>query len=252
MKKFLKTVFAVLIITGLSNNSKAGVTLNYDLQTFTAGLNNLTGTLLLVSHGVDTLFNSNGGWANGTSSFLLGDDTYFFNNTTGIQDWVSTSATSTKAGDTAILPGTYIIHRNSGGTPVGLSLTVAGGVFSAPFSNYLATSSSSQTDNYLALPRPTDYSLNELGLDNSSFTQSTSTSPGGRRDTLLVVNVNGSGANRAAAATYFRFNNNWYSTAASTVITNTAVIPAGSAVIIRKVISDGNDRVWTNNLNVSL
>jgi uncharacterized protein (TIGR02597 family) len=178
--------------------------------------------------------------------------TYFFNNTTGVQDWVSTASTSTKAGDTAILPGSYIIHRNTGGTPVSLSLTLTGGVYSLPLANYLATSSTTPTDTYLALARPTDYTLSELGLDNSSFTQSTSTSPGGRRDTLLVVNMNGTGANRAAAATYFRFNNNWYSTAASTVITNTAVIPAGSAVIIRKVISDGNDRVWTNNLNVSL
>lgn len=178
--------------------------------------------------------------------------TYFFNNTAGVQDWVSTAATSTKAGDTAILPGSYVIHRNTGGTPVALSLTVAGGVLASQISNYIATSASSPTDTYLALPRPTDYTLSDLGLDNTSFTQSTSTSPGGRRDTLLVVNVNGSGANRAAAATYFRFNNNWYSTAASTVITNSAVIPAGSAIIIRKVTSDGNDRVWKNNLNVSL
>jgi hypothetical protein len=51
--------------------------LNYDLQTFTAGLNNLTGTLLLVSHGSNNLFNSNGAWSNGKSSFLLGDDTLF-------------------------------------------------------------------------------------------------------------------------------------------------------------------------------
>jgi uncharacterized protein (TIGR02597 family) len=132
------------------------------------------------------------------------------------------------------------------------SASVAGEVFSSQISNYIATSASSPTDAYLALPRPTDYTLSELGLDNTSFAPSTSTSPGGRRDTLLVVNVNGSGANRAAVATYFRFNNNWYSTAASTVITNTAVLPAGAAIIIRKVRSDGNDRVWKNNLNVSL
>jgi hypothetical protein len=90
MKKILKIVATALMIAGFSSSSKAGVTLNYDLQTFTAGLNNLTGTLLLVSHGVDTLFNSNGGWANGTSSFLLGDDTLFA--AVGISNGVASGA----------------------------------------------------------------------------------------------------------------------------------------------------------------
>jgi hypothetical protein len=90
MKKFLKIVATVLMIGSFSSSSKAGVTLNYDLQTFTAGLNNLTGTLLLISHGVDNLFNSNGGWSNGTKSFLLGDDALIA--AVGISDGVASGA----------------------------------------------------------------------------------------------------------------------------------------------------------------
>jgi len=178
--------------------------------------------------------------------------TYFFNNTTGVQDWVSTGAASTKAGDTAILPGTYVIHRNTGGTPSNLNLTQVGAVFAQTLTSYIATSTNKVNDNYVGLPRPTDYTIAELGITDGSFTQSTAKTAGSRRDLLLVINPTGSGVNRAPSATYFRFQNDWYSTASTTSPTNNAVIPAGAAVIIRKVVSDGNDRVWTNNLNVTL
>jgi len=90
MKKIIKIATAVFLFAGISTSSKAGVTLNYDLQLFTAALNNLTGTLLLVSHGSDNLFNSNGGWSNGTSSFLLGDDALFA--AVGISNGVASGA----------------------------------------------------------------------------------------------------------------------------------------------------------------
>ena len=188
----------------------------------------------------------------GTGINRSASTTYFFNNAAGVQDWVSTAATSTKAGDTAILPGAYVIHRNTGGTPVNLALTHSGAVFARPISIYLGTSATSANDTYVALPRPTDYTLSQLGITDTAFTQSTSKTAGGRRDLLLVVNPSGTGINRSAATTYFRFANDWYSTANTATATNNAVIPAGAAVIIRKVLSDGNDRVWANNLNVSL
>ena len=178
--------------------------------------------------------------------------TYFFNNTAGIQDWVSTTNSSTKVGHTAILPGTFLIHRNTGGTPATLTLTHSGSILVHPLTHYIGTLSNGPTDNYLALPRATDYTLSQLGLTDASFTQSTSTGGNGRRDTLLVINAGGSGVNRAASATYFRFQTNWYSTAAPTVITNNAVIPAGAALIVRKVTGDGNDRIWVNTNNISL
>jgi hypothetical protein len=68
----------------------------------------------------------------------------------------------------------------------------------------------------------------------------------------LVIAPAGSGINRAASATYFRVGTNWYSTAASSTITNNAIVPAGAALVIRKYQSNGQDRVLTNNLNVSL
>lgn len=188
----------------------------------------------------------------GTGVNRASSSTYFFNNNASVQDWVSTTATSVKAGDTAIFPGGFVIHRNTGGSPVNLSVTLSGAVFVQPLTTYVATSTTTPTDTYVALPRPTDYTLSQLGLSNTSFTQSTSKTQGGRRDTLLVINPSNTGVNPSASATYFRFNNDWYSTAATANPTNNAVIPAGAAVIIRKVVSDGNDKAWSNTLNVSL
>jgi uncharacterized protein (TIGR02597 family) len=187
----------------------------------------------------------------GTGVNRASSATYFFNNTNAVQDWVSTASHSVKAGDTAILPGAYLVLRNTGGTPVNLSLTQTGTVFARPLSFYLGTASKAN-DNYLALPRPTDYTLAQLGIDNTSFLASGSTHVSQRRDLLFVISPTGSNINRSAAATYFRYNNDWYSTAAASVVTNNAVIPAGSAIIVRKFSSDGNDRVWKNELNTSL
>lgn len=176
--------------------------------------------------------------------------TYFYN--PAVNDWVSTTATSTPAGETAILPGQYLIHRNIGGTPSNLAVTTPGGVLSSPFRTFLGTLTTGLNDNPLSLPRPTDYSITELGLNDSNFVQSTGLNNATRRDTLLVINPTGSGINRPASTVYFRFNNNWYSTANTSVTANTATIPAGSAVYIRKFASDGLDKQMVNQLNVSL
>lgn len=178
--------------------------------------------------------------------------TYFFNNATGVQDWVTTTATTTKAGTTPILPGGYLVHRNTGGTPVNLSFTHSGAVLAQPLTTYVATATSGLNDTYVALPRASDYTLSQLGLADAAFTQSINKGGSGRRDQLLVIPQTGSGINRAPAATYFKFANDWFSTANTAVATNNAVIPAGSAVIIRKVAADGNDRVWVNTNNVAL
>jgi len=57
--------------------SKASVTINYEVAEITsAGTNISSGTLFFISHGVDNIFQSTG-WANNTTSFILGDDVLF-------------------------------------------------------------------------------------------------------------------------------------------------------------------------------
>ena len=174
---------------------------------------------------------------------------YFYNS--AVSDWVATTATGVKAGDTVLLPSQYIIHRNIGGTPVALNATLVGSLFSKPGAVYLATLTTSANDNPIGLSRPTDYKLSELGFDDTNFIQSTGTTTATRRDQVLVYSTTGSGINRSPTAVYFKTGNTWRATTASTTAVD-AVIPGGSAVIVRKYQSDGYDKIVMNNLNVSL
>ena len=186
---------------------------------------------------------------NGTGINRAASAVYFYN--PAVSDWVATTATGVKAGDTALVPSQYIIHRNTGGTPVELNATVVGSVFSKPGAVYLGTLTTSANDTPVGLARPTDYKLSEIGLDDTNFMQSTGTTTATRRDQVLVYSTTGSGINRSPTAVYFKTGNTWRATTASTTAVD-PVIPAGSAIIVRKYQSDGNDRIVMNNLNVSL
>jgi uncharacterized protein (TIGR02597 family) len=174
---------------------------------------------------------------------------YFYNPT--LSDWVATTATGVKAGDTPLVPSQYLIHRNIGGTPVTLNASVVGSVFSKPGVVYLGTLPTGANDTLVGLARPTDYKLSEIGFTDTNFLQSTGTTAATRRDQILVYTTAGSGINRAPTAIYFKTAGTWRATTSSTTAVD-PVIPAGSAIIVRKYQSDGNDRLVVNNLNVSL
>ena len=174
---------------------------------------------------------------------------YFYNPT--LADWVSTGASGVKAGDTIVEPGQYIVHRNTGGTPVDLNGTVVGALLTKSQSIYLATLGSGSNDNPMALPRASDYPLSAIGFTDANFLQSTGKTTGGRRDQVLVYSTTGTGINRAPAKIYFKFGGAWYDTASSTTAVD-PTIPAGSAIVVRKYTSDGLDKVLVNASNVAL
>ena len=176
---------------------------------------------------------------------------FFYNANSSIADWVSASATSLKAGDTIIPPDQYVILRNTGGTPTTMTQTLAGSLLVSKFTTYLSTHSTSQNDNYISIPRATDYTLSQLGFADSNFVQSTSKLAGGRRDALYVYSTTGTGINRAATKTYFKYSGLWYDTAGVSSAVD-PVIPAGSALCVRKYASDGFDKPLTNLSNASL
>lgn len=174
---------------------------------------------------------------------------FFFNPAVG--DWVATTGMGTAAGDTTIGLNEYLILRNTGGTPPALTFTESGGVDLKDSSIYLATSSARSTDNYISVSRPLDYTLAQLGFDDSNFTPSLSLLSTGRKDTLFVINRTGSGVNRSPNAVYFRYNGSWYNAAntASPLDPTAVTIAAGSALIVRKATSDGFDDKVNNNAN---
>lgn len=171
---------------------------------------------------------------------------YFYN--TNVSDWVLTTSTSTKAGDTVVEPGTYVIMRNTGGTPPTLNVTTTGSVLTDSLGIYVATATNKINDNYISLPRASDYKLSEMGFTDSNFTQSTSKTTGGRRDTLLVIDKTGTGVNRAPSKVYFKYANAWYDTSATATSVD-PVVSSGSALIVRKYQSDGFDKTIVNNPN---
>ena len=174
---------------------------------------------------------------------------YFYN--PAVSDWVTTTAVNTKAGDTPLVPSQFLILRNVGGTPVELNASVVGSVFSKPGTLYLSTATTGANDNFVGLPRPTDYLLSEIGFTDSNFTQSTGVNNATRRDQVLVYSTTGTGLNRAPSKVYFKYLGSWRDTTASGTTVD-PVIPAGSAIIVRKFTSNGNDSVVVNTLNVSL
>ena len=171
----------------------------------------------------------------------------FFNPT--LQDWASTSATGVKAGDSTLIPpNSYVVLRNTGGTPPTLNHTVTGSVSVKPAAVYLATRTTGANDNYGVVSRPADAKLSEIGFADTNFLQSTSKTTAGRRDTLLVIDKTGTGINRSPSKVYFKYGGQWFDTSATATAVD-PVIPAGSAMVIRKYQGDGFDKVLVNNPN---
>src|SRR5690606_21391396 len=79
-----------------------------------------------------------------------------------------------------------------------------------------------------SLPRASDYKLSEIGFNNSNFVQSTSKSPLGGNDLLLVDDGHG-----GVGATYYRYKNQWYDASNDAFPTN-PTFAAGTAFGVRK------------------
>ena len=177
--------------------------------------------------------------------------TYFYRDDAGYGYWVSEAAVTTNANDTILNPDEYFIVRHN--TTASISLTASGSVLANAISTYAGTSATVSNDTLIGLPRPSDYKLSELGFtDNTNFVPSISTATAGRRDQILVINKNGTGFNRAATSTYYRYSGSWYVVGNSSPLSD-ATIPAGSAMILRKYrTSDGADSVVVNQPNYNL
>ena len=177
--------------------------------------------------------------------------TYFYRDDTGYGFWVSESALTTNANDTILNPDEYFTVRHN--TTASISLTASGSVLANAVTTYAGTSATAANDTLIGLPRTTDYKLSELGFtDNVNFVPSTSTAGTGRKDQILVISKTGTGFNRAASSTYYRYNGSWYVVGNSSPLSD-ATIPAGSAIILRKIkTTDGADSVVVNQPNYNL
>ncbi len=150
------------------------------------------------------------------------------------------------ANDVVLYPDNPFTVRQSASLTADVVWSSTGAVALSSLALPLLTQATGFQDNAIALVRPVDLKLSELGLD-AVFTQSANTSPLARRDELLVFDNTVAGLNKSAAKVYYRTSNSWRRAGADAVVADADVLRAGDAFMIRKYQSGtGATVVWTN------
>ena len=168
--------------------------------------------------------------------------------------WRSTATGATNQNATPILPDSYFTVRQTTNSGTNLATTIAGNVNTGAVAVQLESVAGTANDNYVSLGRPTDITLNNLGVVQSgAFLQSLNTTALGRRDQLLIISNSSIGFNKAASVTYYYVTNaGWKSTATGTNDVGTNVIPAAIGYIVRKVSNNTpGTQFWTNNITIA-
>ena len=166
--------------------------------------------------------------------------------------WRKPGDTTTDYGTTRIHPDSYFIVRHTSRVTAGTTYLCLGevemGNFGIPLSTQSTTGLNTRQDNFVAVPRPINLTLNQLGLVPDAFVASTTRFTTGRKDELLVFNNASQAFNKAASATYYYYNNAWRKQGADyTIDFGTDVIPAGAGFMVRKAPTAGGvTSFWKN------
>ena len=151
-----------------------------------------------------------------------------------------------------LMPDNYFSIRHPSAVTSSTTFKALGEVELSVFSIPLNTRVEGKQDNFIALLRPVNMTLNGLSLGGTSaFVSSTTAFPAGRRDELLVFDNAVAARNKSASATYFYFNGAWRKQGqAVTANFGGDTIPAGVGFLIRKYQTAGGETVfWTNQPN---
>jgi uncharacterized protein (TIGR02597 family) len=157
-------------------------------------------------------------------------------------------------GSTQIWPDDSFIIRNPASVTSATTFSLSGEVDMKAVTIQLNTRNGGATakqDNTVGLTRPVDVSLNNLNLGNTpAFVSSTNAVAANRRDELLVFNNGIASLNKSPSAIYY-FNSGTippqWRAQGGTTDAGSAVIPAGSAMIIRKFGTAGGVTSFWNN-----
>ena len=185
--------------------------------------------------------------------------TYFFSNnvdgTVNNVGWRVVGDNLTSHDDDPLVPDGYFAVRNQNGAPA-LTLTALGGVLTKKLAVALNTQSSGQQqDNSVSMVRPIDVTLNNTGLtpNDGSFVGTNASSitnveTAKIRDQLLVFTNSNVGLNKPPTAIYYyAIPGGWRTTKDPLYDHGSDVIPAGSALIVRKApTKNGQSVYWTN------
>lgn len=161
---------------------------------------------------------------------------YYFNN--GAWRLVSDGFNNPPVhGDDPLLPDGYFVVRNANGAPT-LPLRALGSVLMKKIAVPLFAGHTSKQDNPVAMIRPVDVSLDATGLApiDNSFVQN---------DQLLLFNNARRQLNKRPYKIY-TYNDGWRLSTDPIGDHGKDVIPAGSAMIVRKAATPDGPIFWTN------
>lgn len=170
--------------------------------------------------------------------------TYYVND--GI--WKRQGSGATNFSDVQLWPDAYFIIRHPAAVTSSTSYVVSGEVEPNDFAVVLSTRTGGSQDNFVAIPRPVDTSLNDLNLGGTSaFESSTNQLASGRRDQLFVFDNTATGQNKATVATYYYNDGIWKRQGGGAADFGSTTIPAGAAILIRKYQTTGGESsIWIN------
>ena len=171
---------------------------------------------------------------------------YFISSGTNVGWRLFGDAITTDHGNDILQPDLYFTVRNQNGAPT-LPLVVSGNVPVSKLTVPLATLSTGPQDNPAAVIRPLDVSLNNCGLSPATGSFVATTSTRNFQDELFLYSNAQVGFNKSASSVYFYMNSGWR--LFGDAITNdhgSDLIPAGTAISIRKATAAGLTVFWTN------
>ena len=163
--------------------------------------------------------------------------------------WKKVNEQGTEFGSTILPPDSIFTIRNPSSVSHGTVFRISGSVDLSNFTIPLHTSTNSQRDAFIGLPRPVDVTLKELNLwESGAFIQSIGTRAFQRRDELLVYDNAQSSLPKSVVAFYFHDGTNWLAVNDDDKLNrDDDVIPAGSGFIIRKYQTGTGETVFWNN-----
>ena len=190
-------------------------------------------------------------------SNLPASPTYFFDGSTS--KWRRVGDGGADFGDDVIAPNSYFVVRNANGAPT-LPLNSVGSVLTKKFATPLATSASQLKDNAAAMIRPVDVALSATGLSptDGSFVASTTSNSSKNdsrlalRDQLFLFDNTQVAMNKTPSAVYYYLDAlghaaGWKLSGDGLTDHGSDIIPAGTALVIRKAKTAGGATVfWTN------
>ena len=199
---------------------------------------------------------------NAANGINLPVTTYFFSNnvngTSGNVGWRLVGDNTTDHGNDPLSTNSYFVVRNMNNAPT-LPLKGIGGVLTKKLATALRTSVAQSQDNAVSMVRPVDVTLNQSGLGPSdgSFVATPPMLPTRNarialKDQLLVFDNSVAAFDKQPAAIYYYSEGpgkkaGWKLFGDGSNDHGDDIIPAGSAIIIRKATTAAGQTVfWTN------